>query len=186
MQQMPRLSLNASERVRPSPQSADQVLQVCKRLDTAIYLEQFFSTTLRLLAPKATSSIFAIMALLVDKLRPRSLEALTYHKDLSTRLSSLVRFPTFDPSTLLLSNTTVHRPPPPTSHTSSSTALLAPAKRPVSSRPSVPSTAPAWKRSRSTPVSSRRRRHANSNSTSCRACTTSRSPLQTSATTTAS
>jgi replication factor C subunit 3/5 len=29
------------------------------------------------------------MALLVDKLRPRSLEALTYHKDLSTRLEAL-------------------------------------------------------------------------------------------------
>lgn len=31
------------------------------------------------------------MALLVDKLRPRSLDALTYHKDLSDRLASLVR-----------------------------------------------------------------------------------------------
>lgn len=33
------------------------------------------------------------MALLVDKLRPRSLDALTYHKDLSDRLSALVRQP---------------------------------------------------------------------------------------------
>jgi replication factor C subunit 3/5 len=33
------------------------------------------------------------MALLVDKLRPRSLDALTYHKDLSDRLSALVRLP---------------------------------------------------------------------------------------------
>jgi len=31
------------------------------------------------------------MALLVDKHRPRSLDALTYHKDLSERLRSLVR-----------------------------------------------------------------------------------------------
>lgn len=31
------------------------------------------------------------MALLVDKLRPRSLDALTYHQDLSDRLSALVR-----------------------------------------------------------------------------------------------
>lgn len=30
------------------------------------------------------------MALLVDKLRPRSLDALTYHPDLSNRLSALV------------------------------------------------------------------------------------------------
>ena len=32
------------------------------------------------------------MALLVDKYRPRSLEALTYHENLSKRLKSLVRF----------------------------------------------------------------------------------------------
>jgi hypothetical protein len=33
------------------------------------------------------------MALLVDKLRPRTLDALTYHPDLSDRLRSLVREP---------------------------------------------------------------------------------------------
>lgn len=33
------------------------------------------------------------MALLVDKLRPKSLDALTYHPDLSARLSSLARLP---------------------------------------------------------------------------------------------
>ena len=31
------------------------------------------------------------MALLVDKYRPKSLDALSYHKDLSTRLQALVR-----------------------------------------------------------------------------------------------
>lgn len=31
------------------------------------------------------------MALLVDKLRPRSLDALSYHPELSDRLKSLVR-----------------------------------------------------------------------------------------------
>ncbi|KEF57437.1 replication factor C subunit 5 [Exophiala aquamarina CBS 119918] len=35
------------------------------------------------------------MALLVDKLRPRSLDALTYHKDLSDRLSALASSPDF-------------------------------------------------------------------------------------------
>lgn len=39
------------------------------------------------------------MALLVDKLRPRSLESLTYHSDLSTRLSALASTPDF-PHTL--------------------------------------------------------------------------------------
>lgn len=39
---------------------------------------------------KATTST---MALLVDKLRPRSLDALTYHTDLSNRLASLVKSP---------------------------------------------------------------------------------------------
>jgi replication factor C subunit 3/5 len=38
-----------------------------------------------------TSIKIATMALLVDKLRPRSLESLTYHHDLSKRLASLVR-----------------------------------------------------------------------------------------------
>ena len=38
-----------------------------------------------------TSIKIATMALLVDKLRPRSLESLTYHHDLSNRLGSLVR-----------------------------------------------------------------------------------------------
>ena len=33
------------------------------------------------------------MALLVDKYRPRSLDALTYHPDLSERLKSLVGYP---------------------------------------------------------------------------------------------
>lgn len=33
------------------------------------------------------------MALLVDKLRPRTLDALTYHPELSDRLRSLVRNP---------------------------------------------------------------------------------------------
>lgn len=33
------------------------------------------------------------MALLVDKLRPRTLDALSYHPELSDRLRSLVRSP---------------------------------------------------------------------------------------------
>ena len=35
------------------------------------------------------------MALLVDKLRPRTLDALTYHPELSDRLRSLVSCPAF-------------------------------------------------------------------------------------------
>lgn len=46
----------------------------------------------QLLATEAShpNSITATMALLVDKHRPRSLDQLTYHKDLSERLRSLV------------------------------------------------------------------------------------------------
>jgi hypothetical protein len=35
------------------------------------------------------------MALLVDKHRPRSLDALSYHPELSDRLKALVKLPTF-------------------------------------------------------------------------------------------
>ena len=44
------------------------------------------------------------MALLVDKYRPRSLEALTYHENLSERLRSLVRPFPWSATTLLTVN----------------------------------------------------------------------------------
>jgi hypothetical protein len=58
------------------------------------------------------------MALLVDKLRPRSLESLTYHKDLSERLASLVGLALLQILSTLAERD--FRPPPPISHTSSS------------------------------------------------------------------
>jgi hypothetical protein len=112
------------------------------------------------------------MALLVDKLRPRSLDTLTYHPELSNRLSSLVRAL---PEIYIYSN--IPRPHPPTSPTSSSTAPLAPAKRPASSAPYAPSTAPASKRSKSTPASSKPPHHASSSSTLSPPCTISKSRL---------
>lgn len=49
------------------------------------------------------------MALLVDKLRPRTLDALSYHPELSDRLRSLVRSP--DPRNMntILIQGTIHR-----------------------------------------------------------------------------
>jgi hypothetical protein len=116
------------------------------------------------------------MALLVDKLRPRSLDTLTYHPELSNRLSSLVR-----PSPPSHTSNSP-RPHPPTFPTSSSMALAAPAKRPASSAPCAPSTAPASKRSRSTPASSKLLHHVNSNSTLFPQSTISRSHPATSRT----
>lgn len=122
------------------------------------------------------------MALLVDKLRPRSLDALTYHQDLSSRLSSLVRCPCVDSS----HHANAARLHPPTSHTYCSTVPLAPARRPAFSPHSAPYTARASRRSRSTRGSSRPQPPASSSSTSSPPYTTSRSPRPTSATTTAS
>jgi hypothetical protein len=70
------------------------------------------------LAASFSEGIHGEMALLVDKLRPRSLESLTYHKDLSERLASLVGLVLLQ----LLGTLAEYdfRPPPLTFHTSSS------------------------------------------------------------------
>jgi hypothetical protein len=83
----------------------------------------------------------ANMALLVDKLRPRSLESLTYHKDLSERLASLVG----SPFALILSvlADSDSRPRQPTSHTFSSSDPPALARRPASSQHFALSMVPA-------------------------------------------
>jgi hypothetical protein len=79
------------------------------------------------LAVSFSEGVRGKMALLVDKLRPRSLESLTYHRDLSERLASLVGL-----ALLQLLSTLAEcgfRPPPPTSHTSSSSDRQALARK---------------------------------------------------------
>jgi replication factor C subunit 3/5 len=49
------------------------------------------------------------MALLVDKLRPRTLDALSYHPELSDRLRSLVRSPTLRNMNIILTQGALHR-----------------------------------------------------------------------------
>lgn len=128
------------------------------------------------------------MALLVDKHRPRTLEALNYHKDLSDRLKSLVSRPQSSPKcawTRLLKMTAnvTDRRKAAISLISLSTALLVLARRLALLPPSKSYTVPEWRRSRSTRVSSRPPATASSNSTSSRPSTTSRLLLPTSATT---
>jgi hypothetical protein len=49
------------------------------------------------------------MALLVDKLRPRTLDALSYHPELSDRLRSLVIKPDLRSMNTILTQGTLHR-----------------------------------------------------------------------------
>lgn len=74
------------------------------------------------------------MALLVDKHRPRSLEALSYHHDLSARLKALVSSPHFTPEVYEQHLTDSSRHKSAISLTSSSTALLVQARRPALSQ----------------------------------------------------
>ena len=72
------------------------------------------------------------MALLVDKHRPRSLEALSYHHDLSARLKALVNSLYFTPEVYerhLTTNSSRHKAV--ISLTSLSMALLVQARRPA-------------------------------------------------------
>ena len=78
--------------------------------NSARFLETLYSTS----TPTTIT-----MALLVDKHRPRSLDQLTYHKDLSQRLRSLVRhhlpqrFPIFQSPILTTLKGTIRRLPAP-------------------------------------------------------------------------
>ena len=71
-----------------------------------------------------------IMALLVDKHRPRSLDQLSYHDDLSERLRSLVSLPFHSPTPQLTPLPPRHNPE--TSPIFSSTVPLAQARKPAS------------------------------------------------------
>ena len=113
------------------------------------------------------------MALLVDKHRPRSLEALSYHADLSERLRSLVRSLFWLTLNLLLRllrdgqhSKSSRRRKAVTSRTFSSTVPRVPERRHVSSQPSKSSTAPVSRKSRSMRASSKPHPTANSSSTS--------------------
>ena len=68
------------------------------------------------------------MALIVDKHRPRSLDSLTYHHELSSRLQSLVRS-THRVKGMITTNLEYHRPRAATFLTSSSTVPQAQERR---------------------------------------------------------
>jgi len=118
------------------------------------------------------------MALLVDKHRPRNLEALSYHPELSDRLRALVRNSNRLPNKHIASDMVLARHKAGIFHIYSSTALLVQARRRASLPLSKSSTVPVSKRSRLTRVSSKLPRTVNSNSTLSPPSTTSRSPLQ--------
>lgn len=117
------------------------------------------------------------MALLVDKHRPRNLEALSYHPELSDRLRALVSSQRSSLAMHLTEATTLRRKAV-TSHICSYTVPLVQARKRVLSRPSRNFMALVSKRSRSTRVSSKPPQTANSNSTSSPPSTTSKSHPQ--------
>jgi hypothetical protein len=139
--------------------------------------------------PRKYNSPHFPMALLVDKHRPRSLETLSYHPELSDRLRSLVSFPrssgriacTSNPvnvTSLSCTSNTPSRQSQLTSLTYLFTDLQALGRRLVSLRLSRSSTVLVLRRSKSTLVSSKQRQIANSSSTSWHPSTTSKSRPQ--------
>lgn len=137
-------------------------------LDASLTIFEQQATTTFSFKLSSTSIIRSNMALLVDKFRPRSLDALTYHKDLSDRLSSLV-YPDAEPLPLKamrrLTFSLFIRLPPPTSPIFYSMALPVQARKPAFSLPSALCTGAAWKKSRSMPECSRPLRTGSSSST---------------------
>lgn len=118
------------------------------------------------------------MALLVDKHRPRNLEALSYHPELSDRLRALVRTPSKSSSRQNATNATLYRHKAATFHISSYTVLLAQARRHASSQRSKSSMDPVSRRLRSMHAFSKPPQTASSSSTSSRPYTTSKSHHQ--------
>lgn len=122
------------------------------------------------------------MALLVDKHRPRNLEALSYHPELSDRLRALVRMPATPSIRHSTTNATLCRHKAATFHTSSYMGPLGRARRHALLQRSRSSTGPVLRRSRSMHASSRPPQTANSSSTSSHPYTTLKSHHQTSET----
>lgn len=118
------------------------------------------------------------MALLVDKHRPRNLDAFSYHPELSDRLRALVSNSAMAPAFWSASNRWHCRHKAAISHISLYTVPLAQARRRALLRRSKNSTAPVSKRLKSMRASSRPPRTANLNSTLSLPSTTSRSRPQ--------
>lgn len=131
----------------PGKPTRAELLQKC--ITTLRYLDPDQNTT----QPIPTFQHSRTMALLVDKHRPRSLDALSYHPSLSDRLKALVSPPETPTHLRKHSHMLILelcRPPAEISPICSFTDLQARARRREFRRRSRPFSALVWRRSRST------------------------------------